>query len=168
MTKSNFGTPSPLYLQCKTWSRWPKVPTWEGKVVEQKQKQMWNQWTTEHALGACKIGFLKLFEVRILIFGSAWSCLVLIKNDNKKHLQKQGVPAPGDWACALWPQQHSVINFFRNTLYLYLYWEKRRKSNLFNLSLFVYFCYCGSGATILGRRSSGHNGGQSATAQILQ
>ena len=168
MTKSNFGTPSPLYLQCKTWSRWPKVPTWEGKVVEQKQKQMWNQWTTEHALGACKIGFLKLFEVRILIFGSAWSCLVLIKNDNKKHLQKQGVPAPGDWARALWPQQHSVINFFRNTLYLYLYCEKRRKSNLFNLSLFVYFCYCGSGATILGRRSSGHNGGQSATAQILQ
>ena len=28
------------------WSR-KKVPTWEGKVIEQEQKQFWNQWTKE-------------------------------------------------------------------------------------------------------------------------
>ena len=36
------------------WSR-KKVPTWEGKVVEQKQKQFWNQWTKWQNLLACKM-----------------------------------------------------------------------------------------------------------------
>ena len=36
------------------WSR-KKVPTWEGKVVEQKQKQFWKPWGKWQNLGACKI-----------------------------------------------------------------------------------------------------------------
>ena len=46
------------------WSR-KKVPTWEGKVVEQKQKQFWKPWGKWQNLGACKIGYLKLCEIRI-------------------------------------------------------------------------------------------------------
>ena len=38
IAKSNFGGTSPLF-QCKTGGGWPKVPTWERKVVQQKQEQ---------------------------------------------------------------------------------------------------------------------------------
>ena len=52
-----------------------KVPTWEGKVVEQKQKQFWNQWNNGNNLGACKIGIFKLFSIRItLVMGTSISC----------------------------------------------------------------------------------------------
>ena len=52
----------------------------------------------------------------LICYRSAWSCLVLVRNDQKKNFQTQGVPATGDWACAPWLQQHSVNTFFWNTL----------------------------------------------------
>ena len=48
------------------WSR-KKVPTWEGKVVEQKQKQFWKPWGKWQNMGACKIGYLKKSEIRIAL-----------------------------------------------------------------------------------------------------
>ena len=39
----------------------------------------------------------------------AWSCLVLVRIDQKINLQTQGVLANSDWASALWLQQHSGI-----------------------------------------------------------
>ena len=39
-----------------------KVPTCEGKVVEQKQKQFWNQCTKEQNLGAAKFNILNLLK----------------------------------------------------------------------------------------------------------
>ena len=41
LPKNNFLPFSHWYLHCNP----KKVPTWEGKVVEQKQKQFWNLWT---------------------------------------------------------------------------------------------------------------------------
>ena len=48
--------------------------------------------------------------------GNAWSCSVLVRNDQKNNFQTQGVPATGDWACAPWLQQHFVSAFFLDTL----------------------------------------------------
>ena len=62
-----------------------KVPTWEGKVVERKQKQFWNQWTKKHNLEACKIVYLKLFERGIpLPYHQVWSSCWF-----QKHLLRQ-------------------------------------------------------------------------------
>ena len=55
------------YTQGKIWIRGPKVPTWEGKVVEQKQKQFWKPWGKWQNMGACKIGYLKKSEIRIAL-----------------------------------------------------------------------------------------------------
>ena len=44
--------------------------------------------------------------------GSAWSCLVLVGNDQKIDFQTQGVSATGDWASALWVQEQSESAFF--------------------------------------------------------
>ena len=55
--KSDFW-PFYLFWSFSHWnSHWSRkiVPTWEGKVAEQKQKQFWNQWTKWQNLGACKI-----------------------------------------------------------------------------------------------------------------
>ena len=52
------------------WSR-KKVPTWEGKVVEQKQKQFWKPWGKWQNMGACKIGYLKKSEIRITLLPEA-------------------------------------------------------------------------------------------------
>ena len=60
-----------------------------------------------------------------------------------------------------------LLTFSEHPVFVFVLREEEEVQSV-QLSLFVYFCYCGSGATILGRRSSGHNGGQSATAQILQ
>ena len=48
----------------------------------------------------------------LIWYRSAWSCLVLVRNDQKKNFQTQGVPATGDRACAPWLRQHSVNTFF--------------------------------------------------------
>ena len=53
------------------WSR-KKVPTWEGKVVEQKQKQFWKPWGKWQNMGACKIGYLKKSEIRIPLLSNNW------------------------------------------------------------------------------------------------
>ena len=63
LPKNDFLPFSHWYLHCNP----KKVPTWEGKVVEQKQKQFWNQWSNCNNLGACKIGIFKLFSIRITL-----------------------------------------------------------------------------------------------------
>ena len=45
---------SPLKMAKSTWVP-KKVPTWEGKVPEQKQKQFWKLCAKLHSLGTCKI-----------------------------------------------------------------------------------------------------------------
>ena len=66
--KSDFW-PFYLFWSFSHWnSHWSRkiVPTWEGKVEEQKQRQFWNQWTKWQNLGACKImKLLKKFKIRI-------------------------------------------------------------------------------------------------------
>jgi len=42
-----------------------KVPTWESKVVERKQKQLRNQRSNRNNTAACKIGNLKLLKIII-------------------------------------------------------------------------------------------------------
>ena len=42
-----------------------KVPTWEGKVLERKQKRFWNLWRNCNTLGACKLVILQICSLRI-------------------------------------------------------------------------------------------------------
>ena len=53
--------------------------------------------------------------------GSTWSCLVLVKNDQKNIFEAQGLPAAGDWACecGTWLQQHSISHFFGTTCIIF-------------------------------------------------
>ena len=44
-----------------------KLPSWEGKVLEQKQKQFWNQWANGNNLAACKNWNFKLCPIRITL-----------------------------------------------------------------------------------------------------
>ena len=44
---------SPLKMTKSTWVQ-KKVPTWEGKVPERKQKQFWNQWSSGNNMAACQ------------------------------------------------------------------------------------------------------------------
>ena len=47
-----------------------------------------------------------------------WGCLILLslsKKRPKTFFQTRGVPATGDLACALWVQQHSIIQFYFGT-----------------------------------------------------
>ena len=58
--KSDFW-PFYLFWSFSHWnSHWSRkiVPTWEGKVAEQKQKQFWKPWGKWQNMGACKIGYL--------------------------------------------------------------------------------------------------------------
>ena len=67
--KSDFW-PFYLFWSFSHWnSHWSqkKVPTWEGKVVEQKQKQFWNQWTKWQNLGICKIRISEKVKIRIAL-----------------------------------------------------------------------------------------------------
>ena len=43
------------------------LQTWEEKVLEQKQKQFWNQWANGNNLAACQIWNFKLFWIRITL-----------------------------------------------------------------------------------------------------
>ena len=63
LPKNDFLPFSHWYLHCNP----KKVPTWEGKVVEQKQKQFWNQWSNGNNLGACPIGNSEIFSIRITL-----------------------------------------------------------------------------------------------------
>ena len=40
---------------CSRTLKGKKLPTWEGKVLEQKQKQLWNQWAKCNNLATCQI-----------------------------------------------------------------------------------------------------------------
>ena len=52
---------------------WTNSMSGEGKVIKQKQKQFWNQWTKKHNLGACNIGHFKLCGIRIAqMYGIIW------------------------------------------------------------------------------------------------
>ena len=67
--KSDFW-PCYLFWSFFYWnSHWSRkiVPTWEGKVVEQKQKQFWNQWTRWQNLGICKIRISEKVKIRIAL-----------------------------------------------------------------------------------------------------
>ena len=61
LPKNDFLPFSHWYYHCNP----KKIPTWEGKVVERKQKQFWNQWSNGNNLAACPIGNFKLFWIRI-------------------------------------------------------------------------------------------------------
>ena len=63
LPKNDFLPFSHWYLHCNP----KKVPTWEGKVVEQKQKQFWNQWSNGNNLGACPMGNSEIFSIRITL-----------------------------------------------------------------------------------------------------
>ena len=58
LPKNDFLPFSHWYSHCNP----KKLPTWEGKVVEQKQKQFWNQWSNGNNLGACPMGNSEIFE----------------------------------------------------------------------------------------------------------
>ena len=63
--------------------------------------------------------------------GSSWSCLVLVKNDQKNIFQKQGVPTTGDLARALWFNQHTINLFFGTHCITWLIcptWKQHRES----------------------------------------
>ena len=62
LPKNHFLPFSHWYLHCNK-----KVPTWEGKVVERKQKQFWNQWSSGNNLAACPIGNSEIFSIRITL-----------------------------------------------------------------------------------------------------
>ena len=51
--------------------------------------------------------------------GGAWSRLVLVRSDQKINLQTQRMRANGEWASALWLQQHSESAYFWDTLYVF-------------------------------------------------
>ena len=47
------------HIDISNRATWPQAPSGKGKVVERKQKQIWNQWNNEHYMGACNIIFSK-------------------------------------------------------------------------------------------------------------
>ena len=66
LPKNDFLPFSHWYYHCNP----KKIPTWEGKVVERKQKQFWNQWSNGNNLAACPIGNSEIFSIRIpLVWG---------------------------------------------------------------------------------------------------
>ena len=76
----------PNFWPFSHWSR-KKVPSWEGNVLERKQKQFWNLWTNCDILGACTFANFEFHQNKnpptpSILFRNfhlcslCWTCLV--------------------------------------------------------------------------------------------
>ena len=65
-----FGTESAI-LELKNGHFWcEKIPTWEGMVLQQKQKQFWKLPAKLHNLGTCKVWQIQIFSIFLPIWRS--------------------------------------------------------------------------------------------------
>jgi len=115
--------------------KWPnqlgakKVPTWEGKVLERKQKQFWNQWSSGKNMAACQNLNSKLHQNKNHPNKLVTVCVILAKGFST--VVKYFVPLSRIYRVSAAP------HYYHYKWNIYIYLSCRSMANIFSVWIFV-------------------------------